>query len=101
VRIHATRKKKPRRLRYALKLYVTGITPRSRRTLTNIKQICEANFSGKYKLEVIDLYQHPEVTAQQEIIAAPTLVRTRPLPLRRFIGDMSDTATVVGGLKSA
>ncbi len=97
----ATSRKKAhkRKSRYALPLYVTGVTQLSRRALANIKEICEKNFQGNYSLEIIDLYQQPELTQKQQIVASPTLVKTRPLPLCRFVGDMSDTSKVLSKLK--
>ncbi len=85
--------------RYALRLYVTGVTQLSRRALANIKEICEKNFRGNYSLEIIDLYQQPELTQKQQIVASPTLVKTRPLPLCRFVGDLSDSSKVLSKLK--
>lgn len=83
----------------ALRLYVTGVTPHSRRALANIKEICDKNFRGRYALEIIDLYQHPELTRTEQIIASPTLVKSRPLPLCRFVGDLSDSSRVLSKLK--
>ena len=94
-------RRRSNRARYVLKLYITGLTPHSARAVRNIREICENHFAGMYQLEIVDLYQQPQFTEDEEIIAAPTLLRTRPLPQRRFIGDMSDTAAVVNGLKSA
>ena len=97
----ATSRKKThkRKSRYALRLYVTGVTQLSRRALANIKEICEKNFRGNYSLEIIDLYQQPELTQKQQIVASPTLVKTRPLPLCRFVGDLSDSSKVLSKLK--
>jgi len=76
--------------RYSLRLYITGSTPRSARAVTSIRKLCEDHLHGRYELEVIDIYQQPEHAALAQIIAAPTLVKTLPLPLRRFIGNLSD-----------
>jgi circadian clock protein KaiB len=84
--------------RYVLRLYVTGQTPRSRRAIENIKHICEKHLAGRYDLEVIDIYQRPSLAAGERIIAAPTLVKTLPMPIRRFVGDLSDTEKVLFGL---
>ena len=84
--------------RYVLRLYVTGQTPRSLRAIENIKRICEKHLSGRYDLEVIDIYQHPSLAAGERIIAAPTLVKSLPAPIRRFVGDLSDTEKVLFGL---
>ena len=81
-----------------LKLYITGATARSLRAIENIKAVCNEHLEGQYQLEVIDLYEHPDQAALQQIIAAPTLVKTEPPPERRFIGDLSDTAKVRRGL---
>ncbi len=83
---------------YILKLYVTGTTPQSVRAIENIKKVCEEHLKGRYKLEVIDLYQQPSLAAGEQIIAAPTLVKHLPLPLRRIIGDMSNLDKVLVGL---
>ncbi len=83
---------------YILRLYITGMTMRSQRAISNIKQICEQHLHGSYELEVIDLYQHPQLAAGEQIIAAPTLVKQLPLPLRRIVGDLSDTERILFGL---
>src|SRR5215472_8545329 len=75
---------------YTMRLYVTGATPRSSRAITNLRRLCDEYLPGKYQLEIIDIYQRPELARQVQIIAAPTLVKSFPLPLRKFIGDMSD-----------
>jgi len=84
--------------KYVLKLYVTGLTPASTRAITNIKQICEEHLQGRYELEVIDIYQQPVLAKGEQIIAAPTLIKKLPLPLRKFIGDMSDSERILLGL---
>lgn len=76
---------------YVLKLCVSGMTPRSRDAVTNLKHICDAYLDGHYQLEVIDLYQQPTLAAKHQIIATPTLLKNHPLPLRRVIGDLSNT----------
>src|SRR5262245_9236476 len=83
---------------YVLRLYVTGMTPRSTRALAVIRAACEEHLSGRYDLEVIDIYQHPVLTREEQIVAAPTLVKKLPAPLRRLIGDLSDTERVLIGL---
>jgi circadian clock protein KaiB len=83
---------------YLLRLYVTGTTPQSIRAIENIKNICEEHLKGRYDLEVIDLYQQPSLAKGEQIIAAPTLIKRLPLPLRRIIGDMSGTERVLVGL---
>ncbi|NCO51936.1 MAG: thiol-disulfide isomerase [Deltaproteobacteria bacterium CG23_combo_of_CG06-09_8_20_14_all_51_20] len=84
--------------KYVLRLYVTGTTPRSMRAIKNIRKICDEQLKGAYELEVIDIYQQPMLAKGDQIIAAPTLLKKLPLPLRRFIGDMSDTQRIVLGL---
>ncbi len=83
---------------YTLRLYVAGVTPRSANAIRNIKKICEEHLRGRYDLQVIDVYQHPTLAEGEQIIAAPTLIKKLPLPLRRFIGDMSDTEKILVGL---
>jgi circadian clock protein KaiB len=96
--IAGTRPRK-RAPRYVMRLYVTGVAPSSMRAVNNIKRICEKNFPDQYSLEIVDLYQQPEVTQKEQIVASPTLVKTRPLPLCRFVGDLSDSSKVVSKLK--
>jgi circadian clock protein KaiB len=84
--------------RYLLRLYVTGMTPKSTRAVENARQICEVHLRGRYDLEVIDIYQQPQLAAGEQILAAPTLIRKLPLPLRRVIGDLSNTERVLLGL---
>src|SRR5262245_26546218 len=88
----------PQNQTYVLRLYVTGMTPRSQEAFTSIKAICEEHLQGRYDLEVIDIYQHPTLTKDEQIIAAPTLVKKLPQPLRRLIGDLSDQQRVLLGL---
>jgi circadian clock protein KaiB len=84
--------------KYILRLYVTGITPRSTKAIVNVKKICEEYLKGRYELEVIDIYQQPKLAKGEQIIAAPTLIKKLPLPLRRLIGDMSDTEKFLVGI---
>jgi circadian clock protein KaiB len=84
--------------RYRLRLFVTGTTPRSARAIQNIRAICEANLQGRYDLEVVDIYQHPEQMQREQIVVIPTLVKEHPLPLRRMIGDLSNQEQVLIGL---
>jgi circadian clock protein KaiB len=83
---------------YILRLYITGMTPRSTKAIENIKKICEDYLKGRYDLEIIDIYQQPALAEGEQIIAAPTLIKKLPLPLRRFIGDMSMTDKILLGL---
>jgi circadian clock protein KaiB len=79
-------------------LYVTGLTPQSISAIDNLKKICEENLKGRYSLEVIDLYKKPSLARGEQIIAAPTLIKVLPLPLRRIIGNMTNTERVLVGL---
>jgi circadian clock protein KaiB len=83
---------------YVLRLYVTGATARSRRAIVNINAICREHLQGKYDLEVIDIHQKPALAKDEQIVAAPTLIKQLPLPLRRIIGDLSDRESVLFGL---
>ena len=84
--------------RYVLRLYVTGMTTRSARAVKNLQAICNEYLEGRYDLEVIDIYQQPVLTKGEQIIAAPTLIKKLPLPMRRIIGDMSNRDRVLLGL---
>jgi circadian clock protein KaiB len=83
---------------YLLRLFVTGMTPRSTEAIARIKAICEEYLEGRYKLEVVDIYQQPVAARSEQIIATPTLIKKLPLPLRRLVGDLSDTRRVLVGL---
>jgi circadian clock protein KaiB len=83
---------------YVLRLYVTGMTPRSTEAIATIKAICEQYLQGRYDLEVIDLYQRPALAKDEQIIAVPTLVKKLPHPLRKLIGNLSDEERVLLGL---
>jgi circadian clock protein KaiB len=82
-----------------LRLYVAGQTPKSLRAIENLQRICEDELVGRYRIEIIDLAQHPQRARDDEIIAIPTLVRQVPRPLRKIIGDLSDTDKVLVGLQ--
>ena len=84
--------------RYVLRLYVAGLTPRSTKAIANVKEICEKYLQGRYELDVVDIYQQPKLAQGEQIIAAPTLIKKLPLPLRRLIGDMSDTERFLVGI---
>jgi circadian clock protein KaiB len=84
--------------RYVLRLYVAGMTPRSRRAIENLRTVCEEHLHGRYELDVIDIYQQPTLAKGEQILAAPTLIKKLPLPLRRVIGDMSSTERLLVGL---
>ena len=87
-----------KRARYILRLYVTGSTGRSLRAVYNLKKICEEHLPDDYELEVIDIYKDPEAAREAQIVAAPTLVRKLPRPIRKFVGDLSNTQKVLIGL---
>jgi circadian clock protein KaiB len=87
--------------RYFLRLYVAGANSRSRQALKRTFQLCEEEQKGNYKLEVIDVYQQPELAREDQIVATPTLVRFLPLPVRRYIGNLSDTDGLFGELNLA
>lgn len=84
--------------RYVLRLYVTGSTPRSTRAIQNIRALCEEHLRGRYDLEVVDIYQQPVLARGEQIIAAPTLIKKLPEPLRKVVGDLSNTDRVLVGL---
>jgi circadian clock protein KaiB len=84
--------------RYALRLYITGQTPRSRQSVENLRALCDKYIPGQFDLEVVDIYQQPAMAAAGQIIAAPTLIKSMPLPLRRLVGDFSDQNRVILGL---
>ncbi len=84
--------------RFVLKLYVTGSTPRSVQAIKNIKKICEEHLKGRYRLEIIDLYQEPWRARQDDLTVAPTLIKKLPVPLRTLVGDLSQTGRVLAGL---
>jgi circadian clock protein KaiB len=88
----------PNREKYILRLYVSGMTSRATAAIQNIQNICEQHLPGRYELEIIDVYQQPTLAKGEQIIAAPTLIKKLPLPLRRFIGDMSKTDKILLGL---
>ena len=86
------------RAKYFLRLYVTGMTPKSTWAIANVKRICNEHLAGRYELEVIDIYQQPKLAKGEQIIATPTLIKKLPLPLRKLIGDMSDTERFLVGI---
>lgn len=83
---------------WVLRLYVAGQTPRSLKAVSNIQRICAENLAGRYKLQVIDLYQQPQLAQGEQIVAVPALIKRLPEPLRMVIGDMSNTERVLVGL---
>jgi circadian clock protein KaiB len=83
---------------HVLTLYVASLTPRSVAAIRSVKDVCEKHLQGRYDLEVIDIYEHPTLAKSEQIVAAPTLIKKLPLPLRRLIGDMADEHRVLVGL---
>jgi circadian clock protein KaiB len=83
---------------HVLRLYVTGTTPRSTRAIENLRQVLEDELPDRYELEVIDIYQDPQAALDHQIIAAPTLIKLLPEPVRRIIGDLSDRERILRGL---
>jgi len=83
---------------YVLRLYISGLTPNSQRAVENVRKICAEHLAGRNQLEIIDVYQQPILAKERQIVAAPTLVKVRPLPLRKFIGDMSKTEKILSFL---
>ena len=84
---------------FVLRLFTTGTTPRSTRALQNLRAICEALLKGRYRLEVIDIYQQPGRASEADIIAAPTLIKEEPQPPCRMVGDLSDRNKVISNLE--
>jgi circadian clock protein KaiB len=84
--------------RHLLRLYVTGATERSLRAIANVKDLCERYLEGRYDLEVVDIYQQPALASRDQIVAAPTLVKRLPVPVRYLVGDLSRTEQVLRGL---
>jgi circadian clock protein KaiB len=83
---------------FELRLYVAGQTSRSLAALANLKRICEEHLQGRYRIEVIDLLEHPQLARGDQILALPTLVRKLPEPIRKLVGDLSDTERALVGL---
>ncbi len=84
--------------KYNLRLFISGLTPRSTEAIATIRAVCEEHLHGRYQLEVIDLYQYPDLAESDEIVATPTLIKVLPEPLRRLVGDLSDVERVLVGL---
>ena len=80
---------------YSLRLYVTGLRPKSQHAISNLRRLCEEYLKGRYELEIIDIYQQPQLASSEQIVAAPTLIKLLPLPLRKLLGDMSDESKVL------
>jgi circadian clock protein KaiB len=84
--------------KHLLTLYVTGQTPRSQRAIANLRSLCDQELKGRYELTVIDVLEHPQLAEDQKILATPTVIRELPPPIRRIIGDLSDSERVLLGL---
>jgi circadian clock protein KaiB len=83
---------------YKLRLFIAGASPNSIRAINNLRIFCEEHLKGRYHLDIIDIYQQPQIATKDQVIALPLLIKSSPLPLKRLIGDMSDTAKVMRGL---
>lgn len=84
--------------RYIFKLYVTGTTARAAQAVASIHAMCDEHLAGRYDLEVIDIYQQPDVAALEQVIAAPTLIKQEPGPIQRLVGDLSDCEKILSSL---
>lgn len=84
--------------KYVLRLFVAGINPKSKKAIENLREVCEEELKGQYDLEIIDIYQQPIFAKEGQIVAAPTLIKELPLPIRRFVGDLSDKEKLLIGL---
>ena len=94
----AAQKTPGQRKMYSLRLYITGQTPRSAASIRNLRDVCDEYLEGRFELQVIDLYQRPELAREAQVVAAPTLIKKLPLPLRRLVGDLSNKNEVLLGL---
>ena len=93
-----TKEAKPKPEIWELRLYVAGNKAKSIRAIANLKLLCEEQLKGRYRIEVIDLLEHPQLASGEQIVAVPTLIRKLPMPLRTVIGDLSNTLQVLVGL---
>jgi circadian clock protein KaiB len=84
--------------RYVLRLFVTGMTPRSTRAIHAVRELCEQRLKDRFVLEIVDVYQQPQLIQGEQVLATPTLIKYEPAPLRRIIGDMSDVNRLCFGL---
>ena len=91
--------RKQDKTKYVFMLFVTGATPNSTRAVLNVKKFCNEHLHGRYRLRILDIYQQPASAQKEQILAAPTLIKCLPLPLRRFVGDMSDVKRLLRGLE--
>ena len=83
---------------YILKLFITGLTPRSREAIENVRKLCDEHLKGRYRLQIIDIYQEPLSARENQIVATPTLIRKLPLPIRKYVGKMSRIEKLLAGL---
>jgi circadian clock protein KaiB len=86
------------KLHYVLRLFVTGMSPRSQEAIANVRELCEEYLKGRYDLTVVDIYQHPLSDSENQNLAATTLIKKLPLPIRKFVGDMTKTEKILAGL---
>lgn len=93
----ARKRSRPRKL-YSFRLYVTGQTPRSAASIRNLRSVCEEFLEGRFELKIIDLYERPELAKEAQVLAAPTLIKNLPPPLKRLVGDLSNRDQVLIGL---
>ncbi len=84
--------------KYVLRLFVAGINPKSKKAIENLRDVCKEYLEDQYELEIIDIYQQPIFAKEGKIVAAPTLIKELPLPIRRFVGDLSDKKKLLLGL---
>ena len=84
---------------YDLRLFVAGSTPRSTTAILNLMDVCKAHLNGRYRLQVVDVFRHPEKAREEQIVATPTLIRLEPRPRRILVGDLSDTPRVLAALE--
>ncbi len=96
--VEAAKASKSEKSKYELRLYVAGVNSNSSLAIANVRRICEQHLAGRYELEVVDLYQNPVLSKGEQIVAVPTLIKRLPAPLRKFIGDMSNTERILVGL---
>ena len=83
---------------FNLHLYITGASPNSIRAIENVKRICDRYFKGRYELEIVDVYQQPQLAYKEQLVALPMLIKTFPLPIKKWIGDMCDENKIIAGL---
>ena len=97
-KLNSKSRDKPAKKIWELRLYIAGQTPRAALAFANLKKICEEHLAGQYSIEIVDLLKHPQLARGDQIVAVPTLVRKLPEPVRKIIGDLSNTERVLVGL---